>query len=169
MLEIIAVLCLPGAIALLFILSVIDLRERLLPNKFVLAFAVLGVIFHACTSFHYVSIVEMGLGALIGGGILYLIRFFAIRFYGEDALGLGDVKLLTAAGLWLGPYFILIALTLGALLGILHGLGLALYSWRSSKVWPELHNLSLPAGPGFALGIVLTSVYKFSSIPELLM
>lgn len=145
------------------------MRERLLPNELVLAFAALGVVFHVCTLFHYLTIAQMGLGALIGGGILYVIRAAALRFYDEDALGLGDVKLLAAAGIWLGPYYILIALTIGAFMGILHGLGLALYYWRVSKVRPELLSMSLPAGPGFAAGILITAAIKFSALPGLLL
>ena len=169
MLEIIAVLCLAGALILLLLLSVIDLRDRLLPNELVLGFMVLGIVFHLCTLFSYLDMLNMAFGGLTGAGILYFIRAVAVRFYGEDALGLGDVKLLGAAGVWLGPYFILIALTLGAMAGIAHGLGMALKYLHQTKEMPDLTTLSLPAGPGFAVGIVLAGVIKFYSLPGMLM
>lgn len=168
MLEIVALLCLVGALALLLLLSAIDLRDRLLPNELVLGFLALGVVFHLCTLFAFLDMTEMALGALTGAGILYIIRAVATKFYGEDALGLGDVKLMGAAGVWLGPYYILIALTLGALMGIVHGLGMAFRFWRATKEKPNFSTLSLPAGPGFAAGIVMTAIVKFASLPGVL-
>lgn len=164
MLEILAILSLAAAVVLLIWLSIVDLRIRLLPNTLVLAFLVCGIVFHLCTLFGFLSPPELLLGAAVGAGILYAIRAVAMRFYGEDALGLGDVKLLGAGGVWLGPYFILIALTLGALLGIAHGLGITLYQWAAKGVKPNLHTLSVPAGPGFALGIALAGLLKFAGL-----
>jgi leader peptidase (prepilin peptidase)/N-methyltransferase len=158
MLEWIAIISLISALGVLTALSWIDLREGILPNKLVLSFFILGLIFQACSFFQFVSLPHIILGCLIGGGFLYAVRLAAERFYGEDALGLGDVKLLAAAGAWLGPYYILIAITLGACAGLLHGLGLALYMFKQNKIWPEMQKLSLPAGPGFAIGIILSGV-----------
>ncbi len=161
MLEIIAVLCLIGAFIVLVLLSAIDLKHGILPNKLVLSFAVLGSVFHAASGFAYFPPVEMAMGAVVGGGLLYAIRAGAIRFYGEDALGLGDVKLLAAGGIWLGVEYVLVAITLGALAGFLHGLGLAVYRAVKTKTKPDLHRLSLPAGPGFAVGLIAAVVVMF--------
>lgn len=165
MLEIIAFICLIGALVILYFLSAIDLREGLLPNELVAALAALGMVFNISTLYLYTNFVEMALGAFIGGGILYLIRGIANTIYKDDALGLGDVKLLTAAGLWLGPELVLVAMTLGAFAGFMHGIGIALRTRIKSKVSMDIKNLSLPAGPGFALGIVMAGVFKFWSFP----
>ena len=169
MLEIIAILCLIGALVLLFFLSLIDLREGLLPNELVLGLLCLGVVFHLCTLYAFVSFSEMALGAFIGSGILYFIRTLASLYYGDDALGLGDVKLLGAAGVWLGPYYVLVGMTAGAIIGVFHGLGVALLLWGQTKKMPNLNNLSLPAGPGFAGGIVVAGVYAFWTFPSLVL
>jgi leader peptidase (prepilin peptidase) / N-methyltransferase len=168
MLDIIALLCLAGALVLLYALSVIDLREGLLPNELVMGLAALGMIFHLCTTFSFMSAGQMLLGALAGGGLLYSIRAAANFYYAQDALGLGDVKLLGAAGLWLGPYYVMTALVLGACAGILHGLAVALWLWRKTGRMPALSTLSLPAGPGFAIGIVLTGLIAFRNLPALM-
>lgn len=169
MLEIISLLCCIGAIAVLIVLSVIDLKVRLLPNEWVLGFACLGMVFHLATVFIFLPMEDMALGAFIGGSLLYIIRQVANMVYGADALGLGDVKLMTVAGLWLGPYYILVALSLGALAGVLHGLGLALYLWRTEKRFPNMNTLSLPAGPGFAIGIILTAIWMFRTLPAMVL
>ena len=151
-----ATLCLIAALVLLGILCVIDLKVRLLPNIYVFPFAVCGLIFHLLTAFTYLPAATVFGGAALGFGLLYLIRAAANRYYGMDALGLGDVKLMGAAGIWLGVEGVLFALTAGAFAGLLHGLGYGLYvSWRD-KTPLNLHRLAIPAGPGFAVGIVIS-------------
>jgi len=165
MLELLAVLCVIAAIGFLIILSLIDLKERILPNEFVLAFAVCGFVFHAATLFAYSSFVLMALGALFGGGMLFSIRTVANYFYKEDTLGLGDVKLIAAAGLWLGPEHILIALTLGALAGLIHGTAVAWITMRNTKMKLQIHKIAVPAGPGFAVGIFIAGAIKYWGLP----
>lgn len=166
MLEAITILSLVGGLTTLYFLSSIDLKSGILPNELVLGFCALGMVFHLGTVFTYLTMNEMILGCFIGGAILYAIRTAANMFYEEDALGLGDVKLLAAAGVWLGPYHILIALTLGALAGIIHGLFFVIYYRVKSQAFIPLGTLSLPAGPGFAVGIILTAAYVFRDFPQ---
>jgi leader peptidase (prepilin peptidase) / N-methyltransferase len=158
----VALLCLLAALVLLIALAIIDLRTYLLPDKLVLPFALAGLVFHISIRFYYIAPADMGLGLLIGGGLLYAVRVLANTYYKQDALGLGDVKLLAAAGIWLGPQDVLLAIIIGAICGVAHGLGLAVA--RKSK---NLAALSLPAGPGFAGGILVAGIIKFSSFFDL--
>lgn len=168
MLEIITGISVLAAILTLLALCYIDLKEHILPNELVLALGILGLVFHLSTIFEFSDIQDMLLGAFIGGGSLYLVRGIASHFYGEDALGLGDVKLLAAGGLWLGSEHILIAITAGAIAGFIHGIGVAIYTQRKSGVKVDINRLAIPAGPGFAIGIFGTGLVKFISIPALL-
>ncbi len=161
MVIVFALLCLIAALGLLLVLSVIDMQIRLLPNKYVLAFAVCGAAFHLITFSEYVPPVDIFAGAALGFGVLYLIRAVANRMYGMDALGLGDVKLMGAAGVWLGVEGVLFALTAGAFAGLLHGLAYGFYiAWRD-RTPINLHRLAIPAGPGFAVGIVIAGAIIF--------
>lgn len=157
----IALICLMLATALLVVLSIIDLRVRLLPNKLVLPFALLAIVFHITTKWHFIDPTHMALGGLAGFGILYLVRAVANYVYKQDALGLGDVKLMGAAGLWLGPDMVMMALSLGAFAGLLHGVAVGLHSAYKTKTKPNFARLQIPAGPGFAIGIVLVAAYLF--------
>lgn len=160
MLEIISLLCLGIALILLIALSIIDLRHFLLPNKYVAPFALLGIIFHIVTDFYYLDFTHMILGGLVGFITLYAIRAFGNRYYGQDSLGLGDVKLLGAAGLWLGYENVLIAMTVGAFAGLMHGLLYAIIiKVRTGKF--TLRRLIIPAGPGFAVGIILVAGWMY--------
>ena len=140
---------------LLVILTVIDLKVWLLPNKYVFPFGALGIAFHATTSFAYMDGPNMFLGLLAGGGILLAIRTIANGIYKTDTLGLGDVKLMAAAGLWLGLNGVILSLILGASAGIVHGF----FYWAHLNFYKKqktgFRKLKMPAGPGFIAGIIL--------------
>lgn len=146
---------------LLLSLSYVDLKIRILPNEMVLGFLVCGVIFHLTTLFRFLPPEQAILGACAGFVLLYLIRTLANRYYGQDALGLGDVKLITAGGFWLGIEGIFLALTLGATAGLLHGIAGAFVKSKRVKQPLALKGLEVPAGPGFAAGIVVTGLWQF--------
>lgn len=150
-----------AALILLVILTAIDLRVRLLPNKYVFPFGLLGLVFHSLTHFDILSLADILTGAAIGYGLLWSIRYAANLYYKQDSLGLGDVKLMSMAGLWLGFEGVLFALTIGAFAGTLHGIGLALYRAARDKKKPNFHRLTLPAGPGFIVGIVAVGGWLF--------
>lgn len=163
LLNFIALICLLAAIAILGALSACDLKTRLLPNKLVAGFAILGVLFHVTTLARFVNIESIAVGTLLGFFMLYVIRAIANRYYEQDALGLGDVKLMGAAGLWLGPEALMMAMALGAFAAMIHGLIEGTATARRNQTKPDFSNLKVPAGPGFAFGIVLAGIYKFWS------
>ena len=161
-LDIIAIGSLFGALTLLLSLAIIDLRTFLLPNILVAPFALLAPLFHAATGFYYLSPFQLALGGCVAFLILYIIRAIANRYYGQDALGLGDVKLLGAAGFWLGTENVMMALTIGAFAGLIHGLAYALFLKIITKKTVSLRRLVIPAGPGFIIGIILTGGWFLS-------
>ncbi len=161
MFELLSLLCLLIGAGLLVILSIIDFKTYLLPNIYVAPFAVTGILFHAVTHFYYLNITDILIGGLAGYGILWIIRFFGNRYYGQDSLGLGDVKLLGAAGLWLGFEGVLFAMTAGAFVGLLHGLIYAIYKKTTTNNGFSLTRLMIPAGPGFAVGIILMAGWMY--------
>lgn len=158
--EIIPILCISAAIVLLIILSIIDLKILILPDELNFSLGVTGLIFHLSAGMPFFGFYDMALGAILGGGLLYVIRFFANRAYERDTLGLGDVKLLAAAGIWLGPEMILMAVTLGALAGLIHGLAYGGILSLKTKSKFSVNDLTIPAGPGFAIGIILVGAYQ---------
>lgn len=159
--SILQVLIVVSGVATLIALSIIDLKTWLLPNKLNLLFAILGITFHASLQFSIFEPIQMIYGALLGAGTLLTIRFFGNRYYGQDTLGLGDVKLLGAAGFWLGMEGVVLAMTIGAFMGIVHGIGFALFRAAKEKTKPNLKRLMIPAGPGFCLGIVIAGFWTF--------
>lgn len=170
MLIVLAALCLVIAVGLLVWLSVVDLREWILPNEIILGFAACGIVFHFLLFGSLLTPLDMILGALAGAGVLYIIRAVANFIYKRDTLGLGDVKLMLAGGLWVGPYYIMMGLAAGAFLGALIGvLFLFLPHEHPEDIAPRegdgFMKTSVPAGPGFAMGIVVAIIVMLIEWP----
>jgi len=149
------------ALALLCILTIIDLRHYLLPNIYVFPFGILGFLFHFTNNFDFLPLAQTLLGCGLGYGILYLIRLGGNYYYKQESLGLGDVKLLAAAGLWLGAEGVMIAMTAGAFAGLLHGLFIAAMHTIIKKQKFNISRLKIPAGPGFIVGIIMAFVWLY--------
>ena len=73
-----------------------------------------------------VSLIGAILGALAGGGLLWLIGFVWERLRGVEAMGLGDVKMMLMVGAFLGWRLTLLTLFLGVISGSITGVLLML-------------------------------------------
>lgn len=160
-LTILAVLCVLIGLYALIHMCIIDLKIRILPNRLNALLALTGLGFHTAMLFTLMPWWMLIVGALFGGGVLYTIRAVANRIYGMDTIGLGDVKLLAAGGVWLGPEHIMMALSVGAFAGLFHGLGFMLAEKIKTGVMPNFRGMTIPAGPGFATGILLVGLYNY--------
>jgi leader peptidase (prepilin peptidase)/N-methyltransferase len=69
-----------------------------------------------------VSLIGAGLGALVGGGFLWLIGEVWKRLRGIEAMGFGDVKMMFAVGALLGWRLTILTLFLGAFSGAIIGI-----------------------------------------------
>lgn len=106
--------------ALLVALVVTDLETFRLPNP--LTFSGLGAGL-LLSVFAPPGLVDALLGAALGAGILWAIRWTWLRATGTDAMGLGDVKMLAMIGAFLGWQQVFVVLMLstvaGAVVGVL--------------------------------------------------
>jgi len=64
------------------------------------------------------------LGALVGGGSLWLMGFLWEKLRGVEAMGLGDVKMMLMVGAYLGWRLTILTILIGALSGSLIGVSL---------------------------------------------
>lgn len=108
-------------------------------------------------------------GIAVGGGVLLAIGWIGKRLFKADAMGFGDVKLLAAAGGFIGPGGALVSLMIASVFGSLAGVGnvvrMTCVTWRRNRRRgtgrPFSHALGighivgryLPFGPHLALGI----------------
>jgi leader peptidase (prepilin peptidase)/N-methyltransferase len=110
--DLITTLLYCALVSLLLVLSVIDWRTFVIPNGINLSILVLGVI-RIATDYTNWSSYLIGLLAV---GLVFLLLHLAT---GGNGLGMGDVKLVGAAGLLLGWQKMIPAILLGCILGIL--------------------------------------------------
>ena len=109
-------------LAMLVWAAIGDLRHRRIPNSLTLAIAATGLM-QTLTSCPTISPWQSITGLLVGLGLT--IALFAL-----GALGGGDVKLLAAAGTWVGPLLIFQVFLAAAVLGMLIVLIQSLYQGR---------------------------------------
>jgi leader peptidase (prepilin peptidase) / N-methyltransferase len=143
-----ALLCLLCAI-----LAWIDIRDGIIPDWLNLAIAGLGLVKIMLTVDLSAALEAIGEGIAIGG-VFWLLRrlYFAVR--GIQGLGLGDVKFLGAAGVWVGvagipPVLLVATMTALACAGVMQISGRALTA-----------QTSLSFGPFLAAGLLLTSGFQ---------
>jgi leader peptidase (prepilin peptidase)/N-methyltransferase len=139
--------------ALCAILAWIDIRDGIIPDWLNLAIAALGLVKIAVASDSSAAIEAVGEGVVIGGAF-WLLRRLYFSFRGVQGLGLGDVKFLGAAGIWVGiagiPLVLLVAtMTALACVCIMQLSGRALTG-----------QTSLSFGPFLAVGLLLTSAFQ---------
>ena len=150
---------------LLLVLSAIDLDHMRLPNPLVAALALVGLIgvvaseLFDITAAPLVGVATSGLfssplaaavagvalGAGVSGGVAAL--YGVLRH--KHGLGMGDVKLLGALGIFLGPY-VVVALFLGSLFGAIAGI-VALRRGGGAGT-------RIPFGPWLAAGGAVTAI-----------
>jgi leader peptidase (prepilin peptidase)/N-methyltransferase len=133
-------------------LLTVDLRAHRLPDPLNLLFGLLGLSFHYLHNSDLLPLTSLLSGAILGALLLYGLRFLYFRRRGVEALGLGDVKFVAAAGLWVGIDGIFLVIAFGALLTLAGILLVTL--WRQRRLaWPD-GQTRIPFGPGLILGSV---------------
>ena len=146
--------------------AAIDVRTHRIPNMLTFGAAVAALVYHGWTSGFG------GLGMSAAGwavGIGLFLPMFLLR-----GMGAGDVKLLGAAGAWLGPmgalyaglYSVLAGGVLALVVGMRHGyIGKAFSNlwklmgfWRAAGIQP-LPGLTIEdsAGPRLAYGVAIAA------------
>ncbi len=132
-------------LAFLIGLSAIDFQTGLLPNWLTLPLIGLGLVQNWAIGNDVAFFI---IGGIVGYLAVYLLSAFWSHYRGEQGIGLGDAKLLAAAGTWLGPLnlpgVLLIASTAGLAVVIVLSL-LKREAVRSRQ--------AIPFGPYIALGM----------------
>ena len=125
-----------------------DLRGQRLPDLLNAGLALAALAFHAARAAG-VEWIELLLGALFGAGLFYAVRAVFFRLRRVEALGLGDVKFMAAAGLWVGiggvaPLILIAATATLVVVLVRHGRTVSEEAVRRRRI---------PFGPGLVLGL----------------
>jgi leader peptidase (prepilin peptidase)/N-methyltransferase len=139
-----ALLCVLSAV-----LAWIDIRHGIIPDWLNLAVAGLGLVKIILTGDALAAIGALGEGAAIGAAF-WLLRRLYFSFRGIQGLGLGDIKFLGAAAIWVGAAGIPLVL-LVATITALACVGVAQLSGRALSA-----QTSMSFGPFLAAGLLVT-------------
>ena len=134
--------------SVLIVISFIDLRHRIIPNGLVLILVILGLMF-AC---YQVFVLDMPWSLYAIGFLAASLPLFLLGMLFRDGIGGGDIKLMAAAGLFLGWKLILLALFLAALSGLLYA-GVLLILRRAGR------RTEIPFGPFLSIGLIVSSLF----------
>jgi len=139
--------------AILLVLAVTDLRERILPDKVNFFGIIAGLLFSFFTNpmdgtalwlakrwFDFpppqfvLSFVDSSLGVLVGGGILWAVAEGWFRVFKQEGMGFGDVKMIAMMGAFLGAQRTFLTILLGSMIGSVVGIiniaGLYLFGYK---------------------------------------
>ena len=96
----------------------VDFKIQIIPNRLNLTMFEIGLVFAFIFGIQNLNIAkDMLLGMLAGGGIFLLITLIGGVIAGKEAMGLGDVKLMGALGLYFGMFKITMISVLSFLIG----------------------------------------------------
>jgi len=100
-----------------------------------------------------VSVIGAAIGALIGGGSLWLMGWTWERLRGIEAMGLGDVKMMFMVGAYLGWRLTILTIFVGVLSGSI--IGILLMARQGKR---DMHML-LPFGVFLGLGAIASLLW----------
>ena len=142
---------------------VIDYRLQIIPNRLNLTMAEIGMVIAFLYGISNVAItIDMLLGMLVGAGIFFLITAIGALIYGKEALGLGDVKLMGALGLYFGFSNIIIIAMISFLIGAIIGIILIAGKIKKSDEY-------IPFGPFIVIATFISMFVPFNILVSILM
>jgi leader peptidase (prepilin peptidase)/N-methyltransferase len=103
------------------------------------------------------GIIQSGLGALAGGGSIYLMGLFGGIVFKKEAMGGGDVKLMAMVGSFLGWKLALLVFFMAPIFGSVVGIALKLKDGRDT----------IPYGPYLSLAAVVAIFFGEKIIKSL--
>jgi len=152
--------------------SVIDIKYRIIPDELTLGGLILGFISSpwvwVYNEYFYTPLradlhplvlrfLYSLIGAIVGGGVLYLIGVIGEVIFRKEAMGFGDVKFLAMFGAFLGWQMVVISFFAACFIGSLVG---AIYFLITKEHY-------IPFGPFLSAGLLL-SIFSNEFIIHLL-
>ena len=132
--------------SLLIVISFIDLKYQIIPDRLNLFCLVLGILF--TLSYGNIWLTVNGtIGLFVGGGLFLLIAIIT-----KGAMGGGDIKLMGALGLYFGWKYILLISFLSFIIGAVISISLLVLKIKNRKDY-------IPFGPFISIASIVTMLY----------
>lgn len=105
---------------ILIALTFIDFDTQLLPDRYTLTLAALGLGINSYAI--YTSPISAIWGYIIGFLCLWIVYYLFKIITGKEGMGYGDFKLLAALGAWMGPLMLPLIVLLSSMVGAIIGI-----------------------------------------------
>ena len=113
-----------GLIAATFI----DIEHRIIPDEISVSGIAAGLLFSLFfpslqnTNSHWWSLLRSFIGAMVGGGVIFIMGLIGDWIFKKESIGGGDVKLLAAIGAFVGWQKVLLAFFIAPVFGAIVGI-----------------------------------------------
>jgi len=153
------------AVCALMVITVYDFKHKIIPDRFVFFFVLLGLVLPLAESWREPSLLLWRLGGAVLGGLLTALPLLLLWVVSRGRwLGFGDVKLAFGIGLLLGVVGGLSALILSFWIGA--GVGLLLIAWGKLRLWRRRKSYTMkseiPFAPFLILGFWLVFLFSIN-------
>lgn len=151
---------------MLVVLFFIDLFERILPDIITLSGMAAGILLSPFQSSEFIrgdpflgtpqslgsTYLHSSIGALLGGGILWVVAIAYLKIKKIEGMGFGDIKMMAMVGAFLGWRYAWLTVFFGSLIGAVVG-SIYIYTWGKGTRY------ELPFGTFLAIGAVATTLW----------
>lgn len=147
----------------------IDFKYQIIPNRLNLSIFEIGLIFTYINSLINISIAfNRLLGMIIGGGIFLIITIIGGIASKKEAMGMGDVKLISALGLYFGVTKILYVTIIAFLLASIVSIFILIinFIFRRKKMSKDGY---IAFGPFIVMGCFFTIFIPFPILTKILL
>ena len=143
---------------MLFSVAVIDFKNSIIPNRLLLTMAEAGLLLTFVYGISDINLaMDMLLGMVVGTVIFGILTLLGRLVSGKEAMGMGDVKLVAALGLFFGASNILAISIISFLLGAIISIILVLSKKRKIDDY-------IPFGPFIVIASYIAIFVPFSAI-----
>lgn len=142
---------------------VIDYKLQIIPNRLTLTLFETGLIFAFLYGLSNIAIsMNMLIGMFVGAGIFLAITLLGGLFFGKEAMGFGDVKLMGALGLLFGMSNIIVITLISFLIGAVISIILLITRIKKSDEY-------IPFGPFIVTATFISMYVPFETLKLILM
>ena len=142
---------------------VVDFKEQIIPNRLNLLMFEIGLVFVFLHGIININIaINMLIGTLVGGGIYLIITLLGGLIAGKEAMGMGDVKLMSVLGLFFGANNVIVISVLSFLIGAIVSIIYMIVKKKSTNTY-------IPFGPFIVVSTIITIFVPFNILFTMLM
>jgi leader peptidase (prepilin peptidase) / N-methyltransferase len=138
------------------VLTFIDIDHKIIPNEITFSGVPIGLLASLIFPWlmmkhesHLMGLLLSFIGALVGGGFLYVVGAVGKKIMQKEVMGFGDVKLLAMIGAFIGWKLTLLTIILSSFAGTLIGIVLIV---SKKAEWSS----QIPFGPYIVLGALIS-------------